>query len=105
MTFAKTLTKTLKEKRNIADSSIKMYLIHLKKTSQFLNKTDTFKNLEFLKQTTRIVDDFFKNKTDVFKRNYTATYLSVLGTNKNKYESLIEFYQTQIKKVSKTYIR
>ncbi len=95
--FKTKLIKELKEKRNISDSSIKMYLIHLEKTNDFLNNKREFDNLDFLKNKKKILDKFFENKSDTFKRNYTASYLSTLSTNKNKYEKLIEFYQKKIK--------
>ncbi len=95
--FKTKLIKELKEKRNITDSSIKMYLIHLEKTNDFLNNKREFENLDFLKKKKKILDEFFKNKSDTFKRNYTASYLSTLSTNKNKYDNLITFYQKKIK--------
>ena len=70
------LTKLLKEKKNLSDSSIQAYLRNLRK----LNGDEVFKNFNFLKDVDIIVRrlEGYKENT---KRNYLISIVSVLSTS------------------------
>jgi hypothetical protein len=72
--FMENIEKQLKEKKNLSDSSIKVYLRNLKK----LNNDDGFKNFNFLKDTAIIQRrlDIYKENT---KRNFLISIVSVLS--------------------------
>ena len=72
--FMENIEKQLKEKKNLSDSSIKVYLRNLKK----LNNDDGFKNFNFLKDA-----DVIQRRLDVYKentkRNFLISIVSVLS--------------------------
>jgi hypothetical protein len=72
--FMENIEKQLKEKKNLSDSSIKVYLRNLKK----LNNDNGFKNFNFLKDTAIIQRrlDIYKENT---KRNFLISIVSVLS--------------------------
>ena len=76
VSFMEDLTKLLKEKKNLSDSSIQAYLRNLRK----LNGDEVFKNFNFLKDVDIIVRrlEGYKENT---KRNYLISIVSVLSTS------------------------
>lgn len=72
--FMENIEKQLKEKKNLSDSSIKVYLRNLKK----LNKDEGFKNFNFLKDA-----DIIQRRLDIYKentkRNFLISIVSVLS--------------------------
>ena len=48
--FKDLLFNQIKEKRNISDNSIKLYIVCLELTNEYINSNRDFENLDFLKK-------------------------------------------------------
>jgi len=93
--FMENLTKELKDKKQLSDSSIQAYLRNLKK----LNKDELFSNFNFLKEVDVILRrlEGYKENT---KRNYLISVVSVLSlSTKPAVKKLHDkYYQLMMKK-------
>ena len=93
--FMENLTKELKDKKQLSDSSIQAYLRNLKK----LNKDELFSNFNFLKEVDVILRrlEGYKENT---KRNYLISIVSVLSlSSKPAVKKLHDkYYQLMMKK-------
>jgi len=72
--FIENLTKELKEKKQLSDSSIQAYLRNLKK----LNKDEIFTNFNFLKDES-VIQKKLEGYKENTKRNYLISVVSVLS--------------------------
>lgn len=93
--FMENIENQLKEKKNLSDSSIKVYLRNLKK----LNKDEGFKNFNFLKDT-----DVIQRRLEVYKentkRNFLISIVSVLSLSEKPVIKKIhdKYYNLMMKK-------
>ena len=72
--FIENLTKEMKEKKQLSDSSIQAYLRNLRK----LNKNEVFSNFNFLKDVDNIIEKLSPYKENT-KRNYLISIVSALS--------------------------
>jgi len=72
--FIENLTKEMKEKKQLSDSSIQAYLRNLRK----LNKGEVFSNFNFLKDVDNIIEKLSPYKENT-KRNYLISIVSALS--------------------------
>jgi len=72
--FENKIVELLKDKKNLSDSSIIVYLRNLKK----LNNDTPFKNFDFLKDEKKIIEKLSQYKENT-KRNYLISIVSVLS--------------------------
>ena len=89
----------IKKKRNLKDSSIKAYLIALKK----LNNDKEIKDLNFLKKDKEIFEIIDKVALTT-KRNYLTSILVVLGAyDKEEFNSVLEKYRKKLAEYNEEY--
>jgi hypothetical protein len=74
VSFIENLTKEMKEKKQLSDSSIQAYLRNLRK----LNKDEVFNNFNFLKDVDKIIEKLSPYKENT-KRNYLISIVSALS--------------------------
>jgi len=98
MSYKDELFKSIKEKRNISDTSINIYITCLELTNLYINNTRIFEDLKFLKKKKIILNDFFKDKKLTFKKKYLSAFITSLDTNYDENEKLIEYYRKLINK-------
>ena len=77
------LMKTVKENRNVRDSTIKIYSRHLNKLSKEINDKE-YSSREFLKSKVKEVKKFISKQTTSTKKNYVASILVALSPNEKK---------------------
>lgn len=94
------LKKLIKDKRpSIKDSSLKAYLISLKK----MNNNEEIKNLNFLKESKNIFEIIDKLALST-KRSYLTSILVVLGAfNKEGFNSVLEIYRKKLQELNNEY--
>ena len=73
-----TLVNTLKEKRGVRDSTIKIYKRMLNRLSQKINKKD-YENRDFLKSKQKEIIEFLNTQTDSVKKNFISSILIALS--------------------------
>lgn len=94
------LKKLIKDKRpSIKDSSLKAYLISLKK----MNNNEEIKNLNYLKESKNIFEIIEKLALST-KRSYLTSILVVLGAfNKEAFNSVLEIYRKRLQELNNEY--
>lgn len=94
------LKKLIKDKRpSIKDSSLKAYLISLKK----MNNNEEIKNLNYLKESKNIFEIIDKLALST-KRSYLTSILVVLGAfNKEGFNSVLEIYRKRLQELNNEY--
>ena len=94
------LKKLIKDKRpSIKDSSLKAYLISLKK----MNNNEEIKNLNYLKESKNIFEIIDKLALST-KRSYLTSILVVLGAfNKEAFNSVLEIYRKRLQELNNEY--
>ncbi len=98
MSYKNELFKSIKEKRNISDTSINIYITCLELTNLYINNTRIFEDLKFLKKKKIILNDFFKDKKLTFKKKYLSAFIAALDTKYDENEKLIEYYKKLLNK-------
>jgi len=91
--FKDLLFNQIKEKRNISDNSIKLYIVCLELTNEYINSNRDFENLDFLEKKKKILEGFFLDKTIQFKKRYLSAYITSLDTDYIKNKKLIKYYR------------
>jgi len=94
------LKKLIKDKRpSIKDSSLKAYLISLKK----MNNNEEIKNLNYLKESKNIFEIIEKLALST-KRSYLTSILVVLGAfNKEAFNPVLEIYRKRLQELNNEY--
>ena len=95
VTFVESLTKDMKEKKHLSDSSIQAYLRNLRK----LNKDETFNNFNFLVDVENIQSKLDKYKENT-KRNYLISIVSALSLSTKPLHKKLhdKYYSLMMKK-------
>ena len=89
-----------KNKSEISEITIKMYLSNINKLHKQITQTDKIKNLDFLKNPSNILG-ILSNKSDHTKKNYLISIIVLLKTDETKYKDLIEKYNKIIADIAK----
>ncbi len=94
------LKKLIKDKRpSIKDSSLKAYLISLRK----LNNNEEIKNLNYLKESKKVFEIVDKLALST-QRAYLTSVLVVLGAfNKESFEPVLEIYRKRLQELNNEY--
>ncbi len=95
-----TLEKTLKEHRNVRDSTVKIYKRHLNKLANAITGSD-YKSNDFLKSKKKEIKSFLNKQTSSTKKNYIASILVALSPKARKepakkYKDVYEEYSNNL---------
>ena len=89
-----------KNKTEISEITLKMYLSNLLKLNKQITQTDIIKNLDFLKNPSNVLG-LLSNKSLHTQKNYLVSIIVLLKTDENKYKDLIEKYNKIIADIAK----
>jgi len=89
-----------KNKTEISEITLKMYLSNLLKLNKQITQTDIIKNLDFLKNPSNILG-LLSNKSLHTQKNYLVSIIVLLKSDETKYKDLIEKYNKIIADIAK----
>jgi len=89
-----------KNKTEISEITLKMYLSNLLKLNKQITQTDKIKNFDFLKNPSNVLG-ILSNKSLHTQKNYLVSIIVLLKTDETKYKDLIEKYNKIIADIAK----
>tara|TARA_R110002072_G_scaffold78280_2_gene181573 strand:+ start:1534 stop:2487 length:954 start_codon:yes stop_codon:yes gene_type:complete len=95
------LKEAIRDKRNIKENSLNAYIISLRKIHEKTGADLDFKNLNWLKNESKIMN-FLNSLKLATRKNYIAAIIVALSTD-NKYKTESQFYREELDKIAKQY--
>ena len=86
------ITEAIKNGRNLKESSIKAYVFNLQKLHDKMYNNKNIKDLDFLKDTKKVIDTLDDLKLSS-RKTYLAAIVVALGTQEDKYEGPLKEYR------------
>ena len=92
---------TIKEKRKIKDSSLKLYIQNLKKLNEKVFGTKVIKSLKFLEDKLKVMDTICKMKPSTRKTIFASILVVMMAMDMD--DKVIQFYRDEMEELAREY--